>query len=458
MRRLWLLLALLSLAAGAALAAPDLPILDPARVTDRVLPNGLKLIVKEERQWPVVALGAYIRAGSLYESEKEAGVAHLVEHMIFETTGDDSQRLAPYIESLGGRISATTMRDFVHVDVVIASRYLEQVLPILSKAVFDAKFTPQHMTRELSVVKREITDRNDRVDVYLDEMIWKLAYDKHPYGRPIGGTSADLNALTYEAVTAFQKRFYVPNNVAFVVVGDVEPAWLEGKMKELTAPYAARETNWTPPALDPTPTQPRLKAESLPREVSLMSFAWRAPSINDKADVCAMDLIYTVLGQGALGRLTTKLGNEQKVLLSADVEFLTQKHPGLLLITALVYPAREADAQAGVLAEVKRLTDEPLSETELDRAKRLLYTEYAFSNESYDDQVGSLGFYSGIDDYRFAIDYIKTVMQVTPAQVQQVAAKYLQPSAYSLAVLHGKAGERNEDTAMLATPRAAMLP
>lgn len=448
MRKLSLIVAL-SVLAAVRLWAADLPILDSARVTEKTLPNGLKLVVKEERQWPVVSIGAYIKAGSLYETDQEAGAAHLVEHLLFETTGAEDQKLAPFIESIGGRISATTLRDFVHVDITVASRYLEQVLPVLTRAVFESQFDQQQMTRELAVVKREIADRRDRADLYMDEMIWRLAYKQHPYGRPIGGTTADLTALNFDTVSAFHKRFYVPNNVAFVAVGDVEPAWLEGRLKELTAGYAAKETGWTAPALETPPTEPRIKVEALPREVSLLSFAWQAPSIADKTDVCAMDLIYTVLGQQAIGRLNANLVTEQKVLLSAETEFLTQKNPGLMLITAVVSPDRETEAQAAILCEIKRLADEPLTPQELARAKRMVYTEYAFSNESYDDQVGSMGFYASTDSYKFALDYINIVMQVTPEQIQQVAKKYLSPNTFSIGILHGKRNERPDDTARL---------
>lgn len=457
MRKLSLIVAITALAAMRLWAA-DLPILDPARVTEKDLPNGLKVVVKEERQWPVVSIGAYIKAGSLYESDKEAGAAHLVEHLLFETTGDDAQKLAPFIESMGGRISATTMRDFVHVDITVASRYLEQVLPVLAKAVFEAKFDQEQMDRELAVVKREIADRRDRADLYMDELIWRLAYKQHPYGRPIGGTTADLSALTFDTVSAFHKRFYVPNNVTFVAVGDVEPAWLQGRLQELTAGYAAKDTGWVAPPVEAPPTEPRNKIEALPREVSLMSFAWHAPSVADKPEVCAMDLIYTILGQDGTGRLDTKLVCDQKILLSAETEFLTQKNPGLLLITAVVSPAREADAQAAVLGEIKRLAEEPLTPEELARAKRFVYTEYAFSNESYDDQVGSMGFYAATDTYKFALDYINTVMQVTPEQIQAVAKKYLNPAAFSLAVLHGKRADRPDDTAMLLPATLAVRP
>lgn len=436
------------LAALSATQAAELPILDPARVTATRLNNGLRVVVKEERQWPVVAIGVYVRAGSVHEGSSEVGAAHMVEHLLFEATGPDKKKLAPYIESLGGRIRATTLRDFMHLDVVVASSYLEQVLPVIVKAVYEARFEEREFARERDVVQREIGERSNRADIYLDDLLWRSAFKTHPYGRPIGGTTKDVAQLTVERVREFYQRTYVPGNMAFVVVGDVEPAWLQGRLGELTAPYRAPAPNWELPPSEPPLSQPRVVAESLPREITLMGFAWQAPGIADKSDVCAMDLIYTLLGQGSQGRLMSELGEQKKVLLSAEVQYLTQRQPGLLTITALLYPAREDEALAGILAQVRRLAEEPISEAELARARRMLYTDYAFTNESYDDQVGSMGFYESIDTYQFALDYIAEVMRITPEQIQATARKYLLEEAYTLVILRGKRSGQPEVTAM----------
>lgn len=424
----------------------ELPILDPSRVSEQRLPNGLTIVTKEERQWPVVSIGVYVRAGSLYEARGEQGMAHLVEHMLFETRDDSGARLAPQMEAMGGRIAATTMRDFVQLNIVVASRYLEQVLPLAVRATFEAQFDDKALRREIAVVKREMEDRADRADLYLSDMLWGLAFKEHPYGRPIGGRPEDVDKLSSETVSAFHRRFYVPNNTAFVVVGDVEAAWLKGRLAELAAKYRSRPTGWQEPPPEAAPTSPRVLTAKVPRDVSLLGLAWHAPSVADKSSVCAMDLVYTLLGEGATGRLHQRLVEEKKVALAVSTEFLTQKAPGLLIINALVPRGREQEAQVLALDEVGRLAEELVSAAELDQAKRLLYTDYAFTNESCDDQVGSMGFYQSIGSHRFALDYIAEVMRVTPAQIQTLAREYLRRDAYSLVVLEaaGSVPQREE--------------
>ncbi len=447
----WLILPLMAALAAAACSASDfLPVIDGTKVSEHRLDNGLRIIVKEERQWPAVSLGMFIRAGSVHEGEDEYGAAHLVEHLLFEATDPGgTAKLAPFIESLGGRISANTLRDFATVNISISSRQLENVLPLLLNAVFEANFTADEYKRELSVVEREIADRQQRADLYLEELLWNLAFKDHPYRRSIGGTPEDIKALTIEGVRDFYRRFYVPGNMALVVVGDVEPEWLVNRVATLTARVPAREVDYTPPAPEAQPDEPRLQVVNERRDVTIFSVAWHAPSIEDKAAVCAYDMIYTLLGQGRGGRLYRELVDEKQLALSVDVEFLTQRHPGLMIITCVTMPDKEIEARAAVLEQVARLSEELVDAQEMARARRLLYTDYAFTNEAYADQVGSMGFYEAIDTYRFAIDYIPLTMQVSAEEIRQTARQYLRMDNYSIMVLRSDKADGGAGAAML---------
>lgn len=426
-------------------ANAQLPALGSGQVSERTLSNGLSVVVKEERQWPVVSLGVFIRAGSLHEAPGQEGAAHLLEHLLFETADDGGAKLAPQIEAIGGRIAATTMRDFVQVNVTVASRYLEEVLPLVIRAVFEAELNEQALKREIEVVKREMAERQERADLYLHDMLWGLAFREHPYGRPIGGRPEDIDRLSLKVLENFRATHYVPGNISMVAVGDVDSQWLVSRLNELTGKYTGGKREWVPPPVEPAPETPRVLTAQVEREVSLIGIAWHAPSIADKTDVCAMDLIYTLLGASATGRLQRSLVEEKRVALSVDTQFLTQKEPGLFIITALVPKGREQEAQAYLLDEVRKLTESPPSDAELDQAKRLLYADYAFTNESYDEQVGSMGFYASIDSYRFALDYVNAFMAITPQQVQETARKYLRPEAYSLVLLQAAGGSGQVD-------------
>jgi len=170
-------------------------------------------------------------------------------------------------------------------------------------------------------------------------------------------------------------------------------------------------------------------------QMTAISYAWHAPGMPDETDICATDLIYTLLGKKQVGRLDKLLVEEKSYAADVRIDYLTQKHPGLFVITAVVMDKNEMAVRKAILEQAQRLVDEPVPEDELARAKLLLRTEYAFSNETYAGQVGSLGFYDAITSYRFAIDYIDIVSAITPEQLQAAARKLFVPDSYSLLIL-----------------------
>lgn len=425
----------LLLALAAVSAAAAVPILDPSRVSEQTFDNGFRLILKPEHQWGLASAGLYIRAGSFCESDQNAGVAHLLEHLLFEATdASDTTRIAPAVEAMGGEISAHTTRDFTHLDVTVAAQYLPEVLTMLAKAAFEVQISPPVVAREREVVARELTDRAEYAEGSLDDLVWATAFTTHPYRRPIGGSPDQVLRLTEVEVTEFYQRFYVPGNMALVVVGDVDPAAVTAQVAELFGSRPARSVALPQPAAEPPQTEIRSVIRTRPSDTVLFAYSWHAPGIAQPTDVCAMDLIYTLLGEGAFGRLYAAL-EEPGLALMSYVQYLTQRFPGLFTVTVLTTPDNDLKARGAVLAEIQRLRDQPVSEAELAQAKRLLRLSYAFNNEAYSDQVRTLGFYEGLGDYRFALNYMDLIDAVTVEEIHRVARTYLTLDSYSLVVV-----------------------
>ena len=416
-------------------SASAAPVISGDNVSIKVLDNGLRVVVKEENTWPIVSMGMYIKAGSLHEGTAEAGAAHMVEHLLFEAEPVEGEgKVAEYIEGIGGRINAFTGRDFTHVDVTVASQYVETALQSLVETVLGAQFDDEVVVKEQMVVLREIADRSANSSLDMGTVLWGLAYPDHPYGRPIGGTADQVRTLTVDAIRGFYNRFYVPNNMTLVAVGRLDADWLFERVERLTRDRRARPVQWASPA--PAAPLSGIQRDIATRdsEIAAVVFGWRAPGISEKRDVCATDLIYTLLGQGATGRLHKRLVEQDKLAAGVDILYLTQQEPGLFILTVAILEKNELVVRKAVLEEIKRLTNEKVSEEELARAKRLLRTEYAFSNESYAGQVGSLGFYDAIDTYEFAIDYIDQVNAVTVDDIQRVSERVFDTDGYAMVI------------------------
>ena len=320
--------------------------------------------------------------------------------------------MGPAIEEMGGYVNAATTRDFTHVDVTVASQYLPQALELMSRAAFDVELTPAAVDRERQVVARELIDRLQGASAAVDDTLWETAFTAHPYRRPIGGTAESVTGLRTEQVQDFYGTLYVPGNMALLVVGDVDADAVIAQAGELFGGRPGARFARARPAPEPAQTEVRTAVRARTSDSTIVAFAWHTPGVSEFDDVCAMDLIYTLLGEGPLGRLLPAL-NEKGLALVSEVDFLTQRDPGLLTVTALGPPDQEVALRSAVLGEIRRLRDEPVTDQELTEAKRLLRIAYAFSNEAYADQTLSLGFYQALGNYRLAVDYIDRVEAVT---------------------------------------------
>jgi predicted Zn-dependent peptidase len=432
----------LTICAGAA------PILDPAKITERTFDNGFRVVVKDEDQWGLAAAALYVRAGSAQESEDQIGAAHMLEHLLFEATDPrEDKRVGPAIESLGGYVNAMTTRDFTKIEVTVASQYLPRALELMAETAFEPNISPSAVTREREIVARELTDRLDSAGGALDDLIWTTAYEQHPYGRPIGGSPEEVTTLTLDDLMAYHSRYYIPANMALVVVGDVEAEDVYARAEELFAGRAggqAPDLSMTP---EPEQTDVRVGAETRRSRALLLSYAWHAPEIEDFEDVCAMDLLYTILGEGQFGLLHQSI-NAEGLALMTNCDYLTQRDQGLVIITAMTSPDQETQVRSAILEQVEKLRSEPLTDEELAEAKRVLRISYAFGNEAFRDQAGALGFYEAIDVYTRAVEYIETIEALTAEQVQAVAQEYFDPDAYTLAIVRPEAAPGEQEEAM----------
>lgn len=420
------------------------PILDISHVSETRLPNGLHVIVKHEPYWDVAAGAVHIRCGSINDPPDKIGVAHLLEHLLFKARGKNDGGLGLAIESLGGYVNAETLQDFTWVQFLVASSQFEKALELVADRIKQPAIDKDTVRREKRVVMREIADRQAEAATAIHDMLWMTALERHPYRWPVGGTTETVAKISVEDLLAAHRNFYVPNNMALTVVGDVEPAAVFAAAEKLFGQMPRRPIQWQPPPDEPFPRQIRTKVVQRPGGATLVAVGFQAPGMDSKRQVCAMDLIYTHLGEGDQSWLSSYLVREKQLALGATCDFLTHRHPGMLIITAVCKPDKEIDLRQAIIDKINRLRSSALSDRELARAKSLLYTAYAFSNETYVDQVGSIGFYEMIDTYKFAFDYIDIVQSITAEELREVALRYLDPDRRAVAIMRPRSRGQEE--------------
>ncbi|MBU2539237.1 MAG: insulinase family protein, partial [Proteobacteria bacterium] len=192
------------------------------RLHKNKLDNGLTILVKETPGTKVATVQIWVKAGSIYEEKHEAGITHLIEHMIFKGTPTRAPgEVAGAIEAMGGQINAYTSYEYTVYHATLSSRNWSDAMEVLTDAVLHSNFDADELEREKRVVLEEIRMRKDRANIALFQELMAQAYTVHPYRLPISGTAESVSAISRDDILRYMKNHYHPSNFTVVVVGDV---------------------------------------------------------------------------------------------------------------------------------------------------------------------------------------------------------------------------------------------
>jgi zinc protease len=398
--------------------------------------NGLKVILEANRTAPVVALQIWAKVGSADESDEEAGMCHFIEHMIFKGTEKRKVReMAREIESLGGTINAFTSYDETVYHITIASRYADTALDILADAVQHSIFDPLEMEREREVVLEEIRMGQDDPSRRLFNQTMATLYQHHPYRRPIIGYEKIVREITRDQMVSFFKRWYVPNRMVFIAVGDFNLPEMENKVKETfkefqpsfgSFPQRIEESEWT--GVRSVISQGNFKETYLQMAFPISSATHE--------DTPGLDILSSVLGGGETSRLVQKIKLEKGLVNSISTSSFTPKDPGLFIIEATLPAENVEETLEAILQEVTRLGQEGVMAEELHRAKVNIESDLIYDRQTVQGQARKIGYYEVIaGDVQFEKEYMKRVRLLQNEDIQKGVKKYLNISRIGISLL-----------------------
>ncbi len=411
----------------------------------RTLPGGLTVVLQENHTAPVVAVQVWVKAGSRYETDAEAGITHLIEHMIFKGTERYGPgELARAIEASGGYVNAYTSFDQTVYHTVLASRFLPLGLDVLSDAVCRSLFDPAELEREKLVVIEEIRQREDDPEVRLSNRLFAAAYQTHPYRRPVIGSEETVAGFKRADVMAYLAKWYWPGNMTLVVVGDLKPAeaWPLIEKNFGQAAYPG-QGGGSAPALAAEPPQGASRLVTLGDDVNeaYLDVAFHIPALAHE-DTVALDVLAAVLGDGASSRLYRELKQKRELVHGVGASTFTPLDPGLFFVSASLEAAKAPEALPAMLAETFRLRSEGPAEAELAKARLNIEAGFLRERETVEGRARQLGYFQTLwGDWRREDDYLARVKGVSAADVRRVAAAYLRPENMTVALLAPKGRE-----------------
>ena len=412
------------------LAAAVGALCQPASPSFTKMGNGLTVILQEDHSSDLVAVDVFVKAGSACETAKNNGVSHFIEHLLFGATrkrkaGDMDREM----ESVGATLDARTTCDYAHFSTTVSSRYLAKALDVFADALDNSEFREADVDRERLVIRDEVARKQTRPEAICHDLLAKAIYGGHPYALPVEGTRESVQTITRDDILEFYHRYYVPSNMALMLVGDIDKQSVISQIGQLFQGISA-----TAPSTSDRPAVSRpVKQVTISRRASFKSsylaIGCLGPSGTDYEDVCATDILLTYFGMGYRSWLSEELKAKSGVIASGTVDFITQLDPGLISIDIAATNANIPKAKDAIFARIEQIKAAGLSQAEIDRAKRSLLGQYAFQVETVSGRSNNYGFYFAVCDPAFAVKYPDCVQSVTNEAIKRVARRYLDANA-----------------------------
>ena len=404
--------------------------LPPLALRQRTLANGLQVISLATRGGATVSVQVWYRVGGKDDPAGRSGFAHLFEHLMFKRTQHMPDEMFDRLtEDVGGQNNAFTAQDMTVYQDEVPSNHLERLLWAEAERLQHLQVDQANFDSERKVVIEELRQRV-LADPYgrLFNALPQHAFERHPYKRPVIGSEADLNAATLDDVRRFHSTYYRPDNALLIVVGDFEPAQLDGWVDRYFGPLITptqaipRVTTTEPPrALD---ARVEIKAPNVP--LPAVALVWKGPSAAHP-DAPALELASALLASGDSSRLNEALVYNSQAAQAAGFATELYADAGLLAAYAIAASGQSLrKLEDALLAQINLLVRGKVAFAEMDKVRTQLLTGALLQRQTPQglaDAIGRAVLLHG--DARDADLRINRLQAVRVADVQRVLEHYV---------------------------------
>ncbi|MFM8364438.1 MAG: M16 family metallopeptidase, partial [Verrucomicrobiota bacterium] len=418
--------------------AAKVPALPESRAEIFTYDNGLTLIVEEDRSAPVASVQAWCGTGSIHEGEwMGAGLSHILEHMLFKGTEKRPPgAIADQIQRRGGYINAYTSFDRTVYWIDTPVEGASEAVEILADVMQNATLPEDEYAKEQEVIRREFAMGFDDPNRQASELMLRTVFSESPFRHPVIGYLDVYNKLTRGNVLDYYKSRYVPNNITFVVVGDVDAAKIREELGELfkTTPRQAIEPLFI--ASEPPQLGRREIHEEFPTELSRLSMAWRIPGVTHP-DTPALEILGEILGSGSSSRLNREIRERKEIAHQAGAGMYSLQTEGIFVMQAVTDPDKRDTAERESLAVLEDLKKNGITDAELERARRSILAAQIQGLTTMRGKASDLGSnWMLARNLNFTRHYLDEIAKVTKEDIQRVANKYLTPESINVTSLN----------------------
>ncbi|MDT7602891.1 MAG: zinc protease [Acidobacteriota bacterium] len=407
------------------------PQFQTAQLANKVLANGLEVIVLEDHAVPLVTVELAVKNGSYTEPPELNGLSHLYEHMFFKENRAWRDR-ADYlltIDQLGVTYNGTTREEIVEYYYTTTSPNFGVAMRAMRDAARYPSFNEKQFAQEQEVVINELQRNESNPFGFLQDAMNERLFYKYPSRKNPGGNAETVGKATTDQMRLIQGRYYVPNNSALVVTGDVSPQTVFAAAEQLYGDWARREKD---PFVEFPPVEhpPLPKSEGAiitqPVQNVLIEIGWQGPSIGkDNASTYAADVFSFILRQpdSRFQRALVDTG----LVTGVDLGYYTQRNVGPINLVAQTTPDKARAALRAIYKEIAAFNDPAyFTDEQLESAKGLLEADDLYSREKTDDYTHTVAFWwasTGLDYFR---GYLGNLRRTSRADINRYLNTYIE--------------------------------
>ncbi len=407
--------------------------------------NGHKIVLAH-KEGDIANVSTWVKTGSINEDDNNNGISHFLEHLMFKGT---NKHPAGYfdktLESKGAIVNAATWKDYTFYYVTLpkgennkdlnlaielhADMMLDPILPEEEiGAPFDLNDTTVTDKRERHVIIEEIRMRKDQNWTKIYNACNYNMYTKHPYKRDVIGTPEIISRVTRDDIMNYYKTFYSPENMTTIIVGDFDKDEILKKVEKEFDFKGRKNSPKRINEIDEPVKQQKVISDTAHVNTVYFMYGWLGPkACNIKETIC-LDMISIILGDGISSRLYQNLIEKQTepIFNMVNSEHYQFKDGNNFFIQANCKPDKKDLAIELVEKELKNLTDKPISEAELQKAKKKIKSRFAFSAETVSEIGETIGYYMTVcEDLKLIEEYLKDLDDITVDDLNKTIRTYL---------------------------------
>ncbi len=402
-------------------------------IIKRNLSSGIELIMEKVPYVRSVSIGIWVQAGSVNEDDKNNGISHFIEHMLFKGTEKRTAKdIAGDIDKIGGQINAFTGKESTCYYVKVLDTHIEDGVEILMDMLMNSKFDENEILKEKAVVHEEINMYEDSPEDTVHDLLSEIVFDGYPLSRPIIGNRETIKSFDRDMIMSYMNENYSLDNIIISAAGNIEEAQLVNILEKNILPFIKKER--TNP--DKLPVyQPKIKVKRKDIEQAHLCMGIKGIPLDDKR-YYPLSILSNILGGSMSSRLFQKIREEKGLAYSVYSYTTSYVTDGIFAVYAGVSPRQLPEASRLMIEEINLLREKGVTAEELTTAKEQLKGNYILNLESISGRMASIGKSQLLLNKVYTPDQIiGFINNVTMEDMNEIIKLVTDINAYSAAVV-----------------------